>query len=226
MEREPVWNEETMYKEQGTTTFVTCGWCQHRGTGSYRYNCMLNGKCTLLRDYDERVDFDTKCKVIKLGSADIESIVESKKHSISDHERNIGRLKIQIEILKSLRPDKMPPLPSNRTSDHFNIDDDIMIYPNFKESIISGRWLSGKVINGYRHQDGCVSGRIDEKFHEGEYLDGHGVGSGVCTPTVMLKSEFDWFVEHPDRFRDWIINACEYKSNKYDLDPQNIKLNT
>ena len=41
MENEPVWNNETINKKKGDTTFKQCGWCDHRGNGSYRYNCMI-----------------------------------------------------------------------------------------------------------------------------------------------------------------------------------------
>lgn len=213
MEREPIWNEETKNKKQGDTTFKMCGWCDNRGSGSYKSNCMISGDCNLLKSYSNEVQFDTECKIMKLGKADIQSILDSKAYNIKEYEDNIKRKQKQIEILNNLILDDIPTLPDNRKCEHFNIDDEVMVFANFDTSLIKDRWLSGKVINGYRHHDGCVSVRTDEKYNDGDYLEGHGYGAGCCVPKVILKSEYDWFVKNPDKFREWIKTACSKKFN-------------
>lgn len=214
MHREPEWNAENINKKCGDTTFKFCGWCKYRGTGSYRYDCMIVGKCDLLKSYNNEVFFDTECVIKKLGKKDLESIIESKNYEIENHEKSIEQLKKQISVLNSLDNDNVPPLPNNRRYNHFNIDDEIMCFVMER-----GKWMAGKVVSGYRHHDGCVSMYIYEKHHDGDYLNGHGRSGGIAIPHIMLKSEYDWFVKNPDSFIYWINKACENKFNGEKLDP-------
>jgi len=213
MDREPIWNSDTINKKKGDTTFKQCGWCNNRGDGSYRYDCMIDGYCNLLKNYNNDVQFDTECKIIKLGKNDIESIKQSKVHKIEEYRRMIESTQKEISILINLALDDIPVLPDNRKHNHFNINDEVMVFATFDESLIKDRWLSGKVVSGYRHHDGCVSVYVDEKYHNGENLDGHGYGAGMSVPTCILKSEYDWFVKNPERFKEWINIACNKSFN-------------
>lgn len=213
VEREPEWNSETINRRVGETTFKQCGWCEYRSTGVHRYDCMLEGGCKLLKWSSSDKYFDSECKLILLGYKDIDCIIKSKETEIFRAEELIKSINCQIDILIRLdSPDNMPCLPEHRNHDHFNINDEIMVYIRDEEgesAIIKSGWLKGKVIIGYRHHDGCVSVYTDKKYHNGDFLDGHGLWMGVSIPLIMLKSEYSWFVSNPTRFFDWIKLSCE-----------------
>lgn len=226
--REPDWNAETINRTAGSTDFEVCGWCNHRGGGSYRYNCMLNGTCSLLREYDKHneVEFDTPCLIRNLGKGDVMALIKSKKYAITECESRIKRANEEIEALVRCadRASGRPPLPENRPHDHFNINDEIMIYISRPDDrvryLVENVWLSATVVHGYRHHDGCVSACTKEPYHTGDYLDGCGVGMGYAVPTVLLKSEYDYFAENPEDWQEWIRCACKksYNGRKFSPD--------
>lgn len=218
---EPIWNAETINRKKGDTNFQTCGWCKHGGSGGHRYDCMVDGKCNLLKDYQNEVAWDTECKLTTLGKEDLTSIIESKEQNIKSYESSIIKKKEEIKQLSELHKDAdgIPPLPQSRQHDHFNLEDEIMIYPTFTEATIRDTWLKGIVISGYRHHDGCISGYIDKKYHDGDNLDGHGYGSGSSNPLVLLKKEYDYFVDNPNKFKPWIKESA---SNSFKIDYINV----
>ncbi|MFA6711117.1 MAG: hypothetical protein WCS33_00165 [Candidatus Caldatribacteriota bacterium] len=227
-DREPIWNDTTLNLKGGDTTFEMCGWCQHRTGGVYRYDCMLKGGCQLSKsDYTTKY-FDNACDIKLLGKLDIKSIIERKEREIKNNEEQIKRIKQHIHTLETLDfADDMPCLPDNRSHDHFNLDDEVMVFIRGEADFtpIKTGWLGGKVVPGYRHHDGCVSAYIYEKYHTGDYLDGHGYGSGYVIPLIMLKEEYEWFIENPMRFTDWIRLACEDKKfNGVIIDWMNIDI--
>ena len=212
MRNEPVWNSDTINKKKGDTTFEQCGWCNHGGSGSYRYNCMIEGNCNLLKRYNNEVNYNTQCKIITMGKIDIASVIESKEYEIKNYEQRIKNLKIQIYTLKETKVDDCPPIVNNRKYNHFNIDDKIRVFKN-------GVWEIATIINGYRHHDGCISYYADNKFHDGDYLDGHGGSGGISRPEFLLESEYQWFKSNPERFKEWIEENCKKKYNGDYLDP-------
>lgn len=160
-DREPKWTETLKKRKGDETTFKQCGWCEHNGGGSYRYNCMLNGSCNLLPSYDEENDelqFDTPCRVIGKGKEDIERFIGSHESEIKDAKGTIEREKGIIVVLNKLlkTAKNIPPLPWNRKHDHFNIGDKVAVYHQN-----DGEWKFGTVVMGYRHHDGCVSFHLD-----------------------------------------------------------------
>lgn len=210
--REPVWDEITLNLRKGDTTFISCGWCEYRSGGSYRYDCMLEGGCELSKTNYNTKYFDSSCDIVLLGRRNIQSNVERKEREIKDNEEQIKRIRQQINTLKELKlVDNMPYLPDNRQYDYFNLGDEVMVFiqeDNDFTPLITG-WSGGKVVPGYRHHDGCVSVYVYEKYHIGNFLNGHGYSVGVATPVVMLKEEYEWFVGNPLRFTDWIKLACQ-----------------
>lgn len=225
MSREPIWDEKTMNAVAGDSDLKQCGWCIHRGCGAYRYNCMLDGVCSLLKSYKNEVQFDTECKVLKLGKSDIADIVKHKEYKIAENESSAKRLQSEIESLKSLDVADSPALPDSRKANHFNIGDSVMVY--IKENPdgynIQNQWISGKVISGYRHHDGCMSVHTDTPYHKGDYLNGCGYSSGLCVPFVLLKSEYDYFANNQEQWKDWIETACSKSFNGTHYDCNLIK---
>lgn len=194
--REPEWTAENVNRKKGDTTFKFCGWCEHRASGSYRHDCMLDGGCSLLRHYRNDTQFDTPCVIKRLGGADIADIIASKEREITEAEGGIDRKKTEISILESLPEagSKQPPLADSRNYDHFNIGDEIRVFHN-------NSWRYGVATNGYRHHDGCVSYVLDD-FPETK--DGPW-GCGMAHPCVMKQEEMDYFLENGlSAFRQWL----------------------
>lgn len=246
---EPDWNDELRNRKAGSTTLKQCGWCKYRGTGSYRHDCMIEGNCKLLPDYDEENDvrWDTPCVIINKGKEDIARYIKSHKYAIEDSKKEIKR---EQEIINNLRgfiskAKNIPPLPWNRGAEHFNVGDRIAAYD---ESSIA--WRFGTVVYGYRHHDGCVSFHLDEtpepvyeylpatKMKPGKYPGGEvtkemaekmneeseelvkkigklakSPGCGIRVPTIMLKSEYDYFANNTKEWKNWRDTACSKSYN-------------
>lgn len=232
---EPKWNKENRTRKKNSTTLKQCGWCKHRGGGNYRYNCMISGSCTLFPEYseDREVNWNTECKIIKLGKDDLRDFIESHKREIEEAKGSIEREKEIIDILYSLieKVKTIPCLPDNRTAKHFNLKDKVAVYDEK-----TNKWLFGTIVMGYRHQDGCVSfhldGTPDPKY---KYLDNSkfakeigkladSPGCGFAVPTVMLKREYDYFAKHPKEWKIWKEIACSKDYNgekiKIKMDPK------
>jgi hypothetical protein len=194
----------------------------------------LEGRCGLMPNWSGDHNWNDPCHIKKCGKADLQEYAASKKRENENALREIDRRNKQIEVLKGLTEsaDDMPPLPSHRAHDHFNIGDKVMeyIYPPLwaksehrPVADVLCKWIPATVINGYRHHDGCVSTISDVQVHTNkDYHDGRGGGSGVGVPLIMLKSEHDWFAEHPDRFRDWMRLSCDHSFNGNAIDPEAV----
>ncbi len=207
-EGEPEWNAENCNKRQGDTTFEMCGWCEHRGCGSCRYDCMLSGYCDLMKDYgDERnVKWDTPCKIKCLGPEDLKSIISSKKWKIESNEQYIVRLKKQIGVLDTLAENALyrPPLPGSRPHDYYNLGDGVWVFHENK-------WNHGTVVAGYRHHDGCVSYILEE--YPDSKADKRGPwGCGCAVPGILKDVELQYFKENPEAFTIWCA-SCDRPYN-------------
>ncbi len=191
-------------KEGGSTTLEQCGWCKF-ASGSHRHNYCIEGKCILKKSYSDKIQWDTKCSFKNASKADLEAIIESHKYTISENKGAIQRHKEYILEIKRMMPLAAirPPLPSDRKAEHFNIDDPIAVFYD-KEN----KWFFGQVKNGYRHQDGFVSFRLDELGPQTAndktfpFKDGYS-GMGMSVPHVMLKKEYDFFERHPRDYQVW-----------------------
>lgn len=235
--------KELQNKKANSTKFKQCGWCKY-AMGSHRYNYCIEGRCQLM-EYDNTVTWETKCKFINVFDITIDRIIESKKYSIKDRENSIERLKDEIKVLEKIKEKSIkgiPPLPNDRKADHFNIDDEVAVYfekeidnkeyigainKNGKISKFS-KWYFGNVKDGYRHHDGCVSYRLNGigpqtandkvfPFEKGFW------GSGYAIPTVMLKSEYDYFKKHKKHYKMWCKKAYDKKFNGEILKVAEIK---
>jgi hypothetical protein len=71
------------------------------------------------------------------------------------------------------------------------------------------RWYFGKVAPGYRSGDGCVSYILRGIGPQ----SGSFWGCGVCTPIVMLKSEYDFFKKNPNEYKIWCERAYDKDFN-------------
>lgn len=200
---EPVWTADNQNRREGDTTLSSCGWCKYRGSGSYRYDCMVTGGCNLLKSYKSDVEWNTPCKIKVLGKLDLLNIIESKKYEILEHERGIERTQKQIETLLELSencPDK-PPLPDARGADYFPIKSRVWVFIKADgEKVLETGWYAGTVVNGYRSGDGCVSYSLDELP-----ASNGGWGCGLSVPVVLRDKEYKYFKSNPVHFAEWLI---------------------
>lgn len=196
-------------RESGKTTFNVCGWCKYAGCGTCRYNYHITTVCDFktragLKDEERR--FNTPCFLKDVSDemlAQIRNGLSRERDRLISEKRqadfNIGAL-LSLED----RAAEKPALPDRRPHDWFNVDDPVVCYiGKWQERIVKDQFATAKVINGYRHHDGCVSVCFDQRVHSGEYLEGRGSGYGMARPEVMHKWEFEYLLKHPDFARLW-----------------------
>ncbi len=154
------------------TTFNMCGWCKHNGSGSFRYNYMIHGSCSILSNAcinNERVT-NTLCYFTGDSKKDNKVVIGLKKslkqtiENIKKHREYISYLNILLKTAKN-----HPALSNHREHDHFNLNDKVVCYiGNWNDKgngpIVDDKFVEGVVINGYRHHDGCVSVYYDKKY--------------------------------------------------------------
>jgi len=156
-------------------------------------------------------------------------ILIAKKHETD------AKIKFLLDLEK--QAERKPALADHRPHDWFNVGDPVVCYIGgwerarlrdvisqyLPESVVNWlrkcgwlgdakrvafkEWATAKVIDGYRHHDGCVSVRYDERTHSGPYLGGHGGGYGMSRPEVMHAWEYDYLREHPDFAKVWMANT-------------------
>jgi hypothetical protein len=201
-EQYPEPSGEIVARERGATTLIECGWCEY-ASGTHRYNYCISGHCSLQKSYSKEVHWDDKCYFLTTSQSDVLNLIDYHKREIKNAENEIKREKKYIKLLekKFFEAPKRPDLPENRKYNHFKLGSDVAVY--FKED---NKWHFGKVVLGYRHEDGCVSYVLKDIGPQ----TGNFWGCGVSVPIVMLKSEYDFFEDHPDEYKIW----CEKAYNK------------
>jgi len=195
----------------------------------------FNSPCFLKNISDE--DFNT----LACGLAFQLGILIARKHMTD------AKIKLLLELEK--QAERKPPLADHRPYDWFNIDDPVICYIGgwerarlrdvisqyLPESVVKWlhalgwlgeprrvtfkEWATARVVDGYRHHDGCVSVRYDERVHSGPYLEGHGGGYGMSRPEVLHVWEYNYLREHPDFAEVWMANT---PSRLRDFDPDQM----
>lgn len=189
---EPEWTAENMNRKSGDTTFVICGWCEHTGGGSTRYDCILSSHCSLMESYSDEVKWNTKCLFKTLSQSDLKNTVSLKNYEITDLQSQIEDLKNQITFIESdmLNHKNSPPLSNNRTED-FNEGE--IVFVNIKE-----KWERGIVVSGYRSHDGMVSYVLENIPQSNK-----GWGCGVAVPVVLKEWEYNYFKNNTEDYKIW-----------------------
>lgn len=190
-------------RKGGATTFNFCGWCKYAGGGSCRYNYHITTSCSIKTDAslsDEERKFNTPCFLTEAPEQMFNALRDglARKRDMLVTQKQWTDEKIKLLLDYERRADKKPALPDYRPHDWFNVDDSVVCFiGQWPDRILKGDFATAKVIEGYRHHDGCVSVCYDERAHEGEYLDGHGGGYGMSRPEVMHQWEYEYILAHP-----------------------------
>ena len=208
--REPL-DRASLERESDATTLNICGWCKHASGGLCRYNFHIETRCSFEEDagtgdHDDRV-FDSPCFIRTADDRrlnDLRHGIEGKLNRLRlERHETAKKLRATVDLLR--KTEVKPALPKHRPHDWFNVDDPVVCFiggwPDDAKSkrITAAEFelVTAKVIDGYRHHDGCVSVRYDERVHNGDYLDGHGGGYGMSRPEILHPWELDYLLANP-----------------------------
>lgn len=210
---QPEWTAENMNREEGSTNFEICGWCEYTGGGTCRYGCNLSSTCSLLKSYDrynKEHDWNTPCVIRQLGQHDIKNLVRYHQGDIKSMTNRIETVKGFISALIKISDEvkSSPPLPDSRGADYHPIGMVCFVYHE-------GKWCRGTTAYGYRTHDGCVSYVLDDYPESKGKPDGSGPwGCGMSVPGILLDWEFQYFRKHLGEFEQW-LSLCDKKLNQY-----------
>lgn len=205
-------------RKSGATTFNVCGWCKHCGGGTCRHNYHITTCCPLIPRQlgngetwggNETFRFNTPCALAngtqELLDTCVEHLKTRKAQLVARKQRAASYASYLAQVMS--KAEEKPYFASHRPHDWFNLDDCVMFFTSEFDGILPDKvktFVPGKVINGYRHHDGCVSVCSDEPFHTGEYCNGCGSGFGASRPEVLHDWEFEYLKSHPDYLKVWI----------------------
>jgi len=229
--REDSWSEDpepldaaSINRKRGATTFNVCGWCKFTGGGSCRYDYHISTSCSIVTDAgmkDEERKFNTPCVFKTADDSFFDKIrngLESNRTRLIEEKRQTDQ-KIKLLLTLEKRAEVKPAMPDRRPHDWFNEDNPVMCYVGkWKERIVPNQFATAKVINGYRHHDGCVSVCYDQRVHNGDYLEGHGGGYGMSRPEVMHVWEFEYLLAHPDFASLWAKKGTSKHLKDFDAE--------
>ncbi len=118
------------------------------------------------------------------------------------------------------RAEEKPCFASHRPGDWFEIGDKVVCFisKNLDYALKKSVFITGKVVDGYRHRNGCVSVYADEKIHTDSYCNGHGLSFGISRPEVMHEWEYEYLKTHPEYLSVWIKASAD----SYNFSPMEL----
>ena len=217
-------DEASINRRSNTTTWNVCGWCKYATGGSARYGYYINPSC-MFEAYsgvgENERRFSTPCFLLRASDETFRSILDGLRKNwreCTDKRNTVGNKKVTLQRLIEDAEIK-PVFSDHRPYDYFNVGDRIMVYiANWDNRIVDKHWAVGEVIFGYRHHDGCVSFRLDERVSSGDYLDGHGGGAGLAHPTVVKQWEYDYLRDHADFAEYWVTYGVSRYIGEFNRD--------
>ena len=182
---------------------------------------MFNAR-ELVPDY-WRIEPSTTDDIIFAGRENIERMIGSWRSKSERSRSEMIRALDKASTLEKLFvfSKAKPIFAGHRPHDYFNVGDRVMVYiANWDNRIVDKHWAAGEVIISYRHHDGCVSFRLDERVSSGDCLDGHGGSSGLAHPSVVKEWEYNYLRNHTDFAEYWATYGVsryikEFKMNEY-----------
>lgn len=188
-------------REAGSTTFNICGWCKYSSGGdlSGQYQFVNRASCSLLSDPSLQTRFNTPC-LLQTKSRD-QLAIEARHLSDEVGALMARRRKVCggidfLERLKGKKTEEKLLLMSLRSSNHFNLGDEVMVYIGqwgSSKRELDGVWAPAIVIPGYRHHGGNVNYQALVPVHtDMSKIEGCGGSAFFQSPRVLLRSEFDY----------------------------------
>lgn len=216
-------------RKSGTTTFNVCGWCEHCGGGTCRHSYHITTYCPLIPRQlgngetwggNLKFRFNTPCALANGTQELLDTCVEylkARKAKLVAQKQQAASYACYLTRIMSKAEEK-PYFASHRPYDWFNIDDRVMFFTSDFDGVLPEKaktFVPGKVINGYRHHDGCVSACADEPYHTGDYCEGCGAGFGMSRPEILHDWEFEYLRSHPDYLKVW-VRCSKADLNEFD----------
>lgn len=215
---------ESINREGDATTFNFCGWCKHAGGGTCRFRYHITTRCGIKTSAgfeDEERRFDTPCFLTDAPNAEFDRLregLERERNRLIEVKRGTDK-KIRTLLNLEKQAEMKPALPSQRPHDWFNLNDPLVCYIGlWEERIVKDDFVTAKVIDGYRHHDGCVSVNYDGRIHNGEYLEGHGGGYGMSRPEIMHAWECEYLLANSDFAHLWATKGTGRHLERFDAE--------
>ena len=125
-------------------------------------------------------------------------------------EESEGLYKSIDTVMAAMKQAESKPLFATIRSDRwFNVGDEVVcfIQDDGDEALLKkNTFVTGKVVSGCKHHEGCVSVLANEKVHTGDNQDGHGLSFATRDPRIMKVGEYNYLKNHPDYLKMWITN--------------------
>lgn len=125
-------------------------------------------------------------------------------------EESEGLYKSIDTVMAAMKQAESKPLFATIRSDRwFNVGDEVVcfIQDDGDEALLKkNTFITGKVVSGCKHHEGCVSVLANEKVHTGDNQDGHGLSFTTRDPRIMKIEEYNYLKNHPDYLKMWITN--------------------
>lgn len=203
----------SLIRKAEATTFNVCGWCKYAGDGKCRHSFHITTTCSFTTDKSKRLSgvegehrFNTVCFLKKADTQTFQVLLDELRRKLEEANRSKKEMDEKVRYLLTLekKAEEKVSLPNHRSHKMFNVGDQVIVYIGGwkadaeNKKLVDKTFVSGVVIDGYRHHDGYVSVCFDEKVHTGEYLEGRGIGTSTSRPEVMLRSEFEYLLANPD----------------------------
>lgn len=209
-------DEASINRDHFATTFNFCGWCEHADRTACRSHYAITANCNLIpkkfedgsKLYEEsEFRFNTPCALANGNQDLIDLSVISLRTKLSKKVAEKSRISEKVRYITKVmkKAEEKPYLADHRPSDWFEIGEEVVCFipKNDVDAIVKGAFVTGKVINGYRHGEGCVSICTDRKVHNGDSCDGHGIWLGMSRPEVLHRWEFEYLKTHHDYLEVW-----------------------
>ncbi|MBR2709382.1 hypothetical protein IKE98_03595 [Candidatus Saccharibacteria bacterium] len=210
-------DDDLRNREPGATTLNYCGWCRFGCGGICRHGYKITTMCLLIpKDRNngsgaygfEEFTFNTPCAIANGTQELLETCVMYLKTRLAELKERKAEIGEMISLIMDLKEsaEKKPYLAGHRNAGWFEVGEDVICFVsnNFQGALKKGIFVTGKVIDGYRHGDRCISVRTDEKVHNGSFLEGHGLGFGLCRPEVLHEWEYNYLKTHPEYLKVWL----------------------
>jgi len=199
----------------GDTTLDTCGYCEYCVGLVDKYGCTLEGQCTLGKSTEAIVYWTSECTIKTCSKNELKFIMSFIAKKVEVYKDMIEQSKLDIEKLKTMIPDaiNLPTLPHERPLNYFNIDDTIAVWIEHNE-----QWYFGKVIDGPKHHEGAVSYNLNEYKPIAKEV----LACGAKVPLILLKEEFNYFSQYPDKYNLWCDRSYNFDFNGRILEPISI----
>ena len=215
-------DEDSLNRESGTTTFVVCGWCKHCLGGTTKYCCHITTTCGLLprlfHDGDNRVindelSFDTPCLIVLHRSRELlKACLMHTKSRLKEvvAEKSMVDNFIDYTLLAISKSTKKPHFAGYRPRDHFNVGDQVVCFVsedyNGRKTVQHNIFVSGTITEKNGGNDSSVMVRTDSVVYLDEYPNI--ISYKASAPEIIKNQEFEYLKANPSYLKIWMTGSA------------------